>query len=396
MVNSVSIVIPCLNEEASIADVVRAAQTGFANAGIPGEVVVVDNGSDDRSAECAADAGARVVKESKRGYGAAIRKGFSVAQNDILVMADGDLSYDLTKLGEFLAPIRKGTADFVVGNRLDGVHDGAMPMLHQHVGTPVLTWMVRILFGCKALKDSQCGMRAIRKDAYFKLNCMTTGMEFASEMIAKAAIEGLRIAQCDIEYHPRAGESKLRPLRDGWRHLRFLLLYVPSQVILLPLLTLWLISSTVMTMLAVGPLQIRSQQFDVHSMLLLAILNVSSLQVLTGAMTARSYAHLNGFRPDALIAWLYRHIHFRSAVSVSAVWLLLGLAGLLFFGSQFSRSPELFQKPDTTRLLLLCMCLIVNGLQVWLAGYLASVMALPRHMDHLPAEAEDTGMADVE
>ena len=396
MVNSVSIVIPCLNEEASIADVVRAAQTGFANAGIPGEVVVVDNGSDDRSAECAADAGARVVKESKRGYGAAIRKGFSVAQNDILVMADGDLSYDLTKLGEFLAPIRKGTADFVVGNRLDGVHDGAMPMLHQHVGTPVLTWMVRILFGCKALKDSQCGMRAIRKDAYFKLNCMTTGMEFASEMIAKAAIEGLRIAQCDIEYHPRAGESKLRPLRDGWRHLRFLLLYVPSQVILLPLLTLWLISSTVMTMLAVGPLQIRSQQFDVHSMLLLAILNVSSLQVLTGAMTARSYAHLNGFRPDALIAWLYRHLHFGSAVSVSAVWLLLGLAGLLFFGSQFSRSPELFQKPDTTRLLLLCMCLIVNGLQVWLAGYLASVMALPRHMDHLPAEAEDTGMADVE
>ena len=151
-----------------------------------------------------------------------------------------------------------------------------------------------------------------------------------------------------------------------------------------------------MAMLAVGPLQIRSQQFDVHSMLLLAILNVSSLQVLTGAMTARSYAHLNGFRPDALIAWMYRHLHFRSAVSVSAVWLLLGLAGLLFFGSQFSRSPELFQKPDTTRLLLLCMCLIVNGLQVWLAGYLASVMALPRHMDHLPAEAEDTGMADVE
>ena len=327
MSTSVSIVIPCLNEEASIAEVVRAAQAGLDRAGVPGEVIVVDNGSGDRSAERAAEAGARVLRETRRGYGAAIRRGFAASRADILVMADGDLSYDLTKLDAFLAPLLDGSADFVVGNRLDNVHHGAMPKLHQHVGTPVLTWMVRLLFGCKTLKDSQCGFRAIRRVAYERLRCMTTGMEFASEMIAKAAIEGLRIAQRDIEYHPRAGESKLRPLRDGWRHLRFLLLYIPSPAILLPLLTVWLLSATVMVMLAVGPLRIRSQQFDVHSMLFLAILNVASLQILTGAMSARIYAHLNGFRPDALIAWLYRRVHFGSAVVVSAAWLLLGLAG---------------------------------------------------------------------
>lgn len=396
MSTRVSIVIPCLNEEASIAEVVRAAQAGLDRAGVPGEVIVVDNGSGDRSAERAAEAGARVLRETRRGYGAAIRRGFAASRADILVMADGDLSYDLTKLDEFLAPLLDGSADFVVGNRLDNVHRGAMPKLHQHVGTPVLTWMVRLLFGCKTLKDSQCGFRAIRRVAYERLHCMTTGMEFASEMIAKAAIEGLRIAQRDIEYHPRAGESKLRPLRDGWRHLRFLLLYIPSPAILLPLLTVWLLSATVMVMLAVGPLRIRSQQFDVHSMLFLAILNVASLQILTGAMSARIYAHLNGFRPDTLIAWLYRRVHFGSAVVVSAAWLLLGLAGVLFFGSQFSRSPELFQKSDTTRLMLLSLCLIVNGLQVWLAAYLASIMALPRHLDSLPAEAEDTGITDLE
>ncbi len=395
MVCSVSIVIPCLNEEASIADVVRAAQAGLDRAGLPGEVIVVDNGSSDRSSERAAEAGARVVRETRRGYGAAIRRGFAVALHDILVMADGDLSYDLTKLPEFVAPIVDGTADFVVGNRLDGIHHGAMPKLHQHIGTPVLTLMVRFLFGCKTLKDSQCGLRAIRKEAYAKLNCMTTGMEFASEMIAKAALDGLRITQCDIEYHPRAGLSKLRPLRDGWRHLRFLLLYVPSPAILLPLLALWLVTATVLITLSVGPIQIRSQQFNIHSMLLLAILNIASLQVLTGAMTVRIYAHLNGFRPDTIIAWLYRHLHFGSTVAVSAVWLLLGLAGILFFGSQFASSPELFRNTDTTRILLLCMCLIVNGLQIWLASYLASIMALPRHLEHLPTEAETTGMADM-
>jgi glycosyltransferase involved in cell wall biosynthesis len=396
MSDRLSIVIPCLNEEASIADVVRAAQAGIADLGVPGEVIVVDNGSTDRSADRAAAAGARVVHESRRGYGAAIRRGFAAARHEILVMADGDLSYDLTRLRELAAPVIEGAADLVVGNRLDGVHEGAMPRLHRHVGTPALTWMLRLLFGKVSLKDSQCGFRVIRRAAYERLNCLTTGMEFASEMIAKAALADLRIAERDIEYHPRAGESKLRPLRDGWRHLRFLLLYVPSPAILVPLLTVWLITATVMAMLALGPLRIRSQQFDVHSMLMLAILNVASLQILTGAMTARIYAHLNGFRPDALIAWFYRRLHFGSAIAVSAACLLLGLAGLLFFGSQFVRRPELFQRPDTTRLMLLSLCLIVNGLQLWLAGYLASIMALPRHLDALPPEAENTALADVE
>lgn len=389
-------IVPCLNEEASIVQVIEAAQAGLAKLECPGEVIIVDNGSEDRTTRLAAAAGARVVREPRRGYGSAIRKGFAAAIYDILVMADGDLSYDLTKLDELVAPIRAGQADFVVGNRLQGVHQGAMPKLHRHVGTPLLTWFVRILFGCRSVQDSQCGFRAIRKPDYDRLDCMTTGMEFASEMIAKSALAGLRISQCNIEYHPRAGKSKLRPLRDGFRHIRFLMLYIPSYVILLPLLTLWLITAGVLAMLAIGPLQIRSQQLDVHSMLLLAIINVASLQLLTGAMTARIYAHLNGFRPDELIAWLYRHLRFGLAFAVSVVWLLLGLAGILFFSSQVASSPELFQKAGTTRLLLFCMCLVINGLQVWLAGYLASIMALPRHLEHPSPESEATAMADMQ
>lgn len=396
MADSVSIIVPCLNEETSIADVVRAARAGVAKLGIPAEIIVVDNNSEDHTADRALAAGARVVRECRRGYGAAIRKGFASAKHDILVMADGDLSYDLTRIGDIIAPIREGSADFVVGNRLNGIHDGAMPTLHRHVGTPMLTWLVRVLFGCAGLHDSQCGFRAIRKDAFARIHCITTGMEFASEMIANAALAGLRIAQRDIEYHPRAGESKLRPLRDGWRHLRFLLLYVPSPAMIAPLLSLWLVTASLLAMLAVGPVRIRSQQFNVHSMLLLAILNVASLQALTGAMAARIYAHLNGFRPDALIAWLYRRFHLGAAIAISALWLFLGLAGIIFFSSQAASRPELFQKSDTTRLMLLCLCLIVNGLQLWLAGYLASIMALPRHSDRLPAEAEDTGMTELE
>ncbi len=395
MKNSISIIIPCLNEESSIADVVQAARKGLDALDAQGEIIVVDNGSSDRSAERATAAGAKVIKEIKRGYGAAIRKGFSVAENDILVMADGDMSYDLTKLDAMVNPILKGDADLVVGHRLNGVHEGAMPTLHRYVGTPLLTWMMRMLCGCKIVGDSQCGFRAIQKAAYERLHCMTHGMEFASEMIAKAALGGLRIAQCEIEYHPRAGESKLRPVRDGWRHLRFLLLYVPSPVILIPLLLLWLTSAMVVVLLGIGPIQIRGQQFDIHSMLLLAIFNISCLQMMTGAMTARTYAHLNGFRHDPLIAWFYSHLHFGTGVAISAIWLLLGMAGVFWFGSHALHRPHLFQSTDTTRLMLLCMCLIVNGLQIWLASYLASIMALPRHIDHLPPEAENTGIVDL-
>ncbi len=390
----VSVIIPCLNEEASIANAVKAAQAGLAKLHSPGEVVVVDNGSKDRSASLATAAGARVVREDTRGYGAALRKGFAVAKHDILIMADGDMSYDLTRIDEMVAPIRDNTADFVIGNRMNGIHHGAMPKLHQHFGTPFLTWILRMMFGCRTIKDSQCGFRAIRKDSYAKLNCMTTGMEFATEMIIKAIHSNLRIAQRDIEYHCRTGTSKLRPLQDGWRHIRFILLYIPSLAILLPPLLLWVFSTAALSLLLAGPISVRSRQFDLHTMILVAVLNIASMQIMTGGMIARIYAHLNGFRRDALIAWLYSRFHFKSGVIVSAVLLVLGLLGMV--GVVAVGSRVVIMRSDTTRVLLFGMCCFVNGLQLWVASYMTSIMALPRHAELMPPEAEKTGMADME
>ena len=394
MKSGVSVVIPCLNEEASIADVVKAACAGIAKLKCPGEVIVIDNGSEDRSADLAAAAGARVVREDKCGYGSALRKGFAVAKHDIIVMADGDMSYDLTRIDEMVAPICDDRADFVVGNRMKGIHHGAMPKLHQYFGTPILTWVLRLMFGCKAIKDSQCGLRAIRKDAYIRLNCMTTGMEFASEMIIKAILSNLRIGQQDIEYHRRAGVSKLRPLQDGWRHLRFMMLYVPSATILIPPLILWMLSMVALSLLLVGPVSVRSRQFDLHSMVLIALVNVVSMQILTGGMMARIYAHLNGFKRDVLITWFYNHFHFKTGVVASAVILGLGLLGV---GLGIAISPRIgLPNADAARVLLFGMCSVVNGLQLWLASYMTSIMALPRHADQLPPGAENTGMVDVE
>ncbi len=375
MKSGVSVVIPCLNEEDSVADVVKAAKAGFAKLKVPGEVIVVDNASSDRSAERAAAAGARVVLEKRRGYGAAIRRGFASAEYSVLVMADADMSYDLTKLDEMVKPILDNEIDFMIGNRLDGVQEGAMPKLHQHLGTPLLTFLLRILYGCKNIKDSQCGMRAVRRTAYEGLGCVTTGMEFASEMIVKAIQGGLRIRQHDIEYHCRAGVSKLRPLQDGWRHIRFILLYVPSHVILTLPLLIWLLSFTAVAMLLWGPVKIGPKQFDMHSMVLATFINIVSIQVISGGMLSRIYAHLSGFRSDALIVWFYRRFRFKSGSNLSLLLLVAGVLWMLWGASAWLRLER--AGDDALRQLLFGVCCAINGLQIWGTSYMTSIMALP-------------------
>ena len=188
--DGVSVVIPCLNEEASIAQVVDAALAGIAKLGLPGEVVVVDNGSVDRSPELAAEHGARVLTEDERGYGAALRRGFRDARYGIVVMGDGDLTYDFSRLDELVRPILDGAAEFVVGNRMGNIRPGSMPKLHQYVGNPVLSLLLRVMFHTHTVRDAHCGMRAILRSTYRRLRCVTTGMEFASEMIVRAIHNG--------------------------------------------------------------------------------------------------------------------------------------------------------------------------------------------------------------
>src|SRR5919109_836747 len=228
----VSVVIPCLNEEANIERCVQLARSVLADHGIAGEVVVADNASEDRSAELAVAAGARVVHERRRGYGNAYMAGFAAARGRYVVMGDADLTYDFREIPRFLEQLEAG-ARHPVGGRVGNIPPGAMPWLHRYVGNPVLTGILNFFFRT-GVSDAHCGMRALRRDALPRLDLRTTGMEFASEMVIRAAKERLDIRELPIEYHPRGGESKLSSFRDGWRHLRFLLVHSPTWLFILP------------------------------------------------------------------------------------------------------------------------------------------------------------------
>lgn len=229
----VSVVLPCLNEEEGVGPTVREAIAGMANAGVDGEVIVVDNGSTDRSVEEAEAAGARVIGESRRGYGAAHLAGIRAARGDVIVMADADGTYDLVGLGKLLAPLERG-ADMVVGSRLLGeLHPDAMPLLHRYVGTPVITRMLRAITGVR-VSDSQSGYRAFWRDKALGLGLRAPGMEYASEMLLRAGRAGWMIVDVASSYRPRIGESKLNTLGDGWRHLKMLLIMSPHLSLVLP------------------------------------------------------------------------------------------------------------------------------------------------------------------
>src|SRR4051812_9086972 len=228
----VSVVIPCLNEAENIQECVTRAKRVLSDAGINGEVIVADNGSDDGSPELAKKAGALVVHEPRRGYGSAYLAGFAAARGEYVVMADADLTYDWNEIPHFVQKLNEG-ADLVMGDRMDNIHPGAMPWLHRYVGNPVLSGILNLFFRT-GVRDAHCGMRGFRRNVLPKLDLRTTGMEFASEMVIRAAKEKLDIRQIPIEYHPRGGESKLSSFRDGWRHLRFLLVHSPTHLFLVP------------------------------------------------------------------------------------------------------------------------------------------------------------------
>src|ERR1700730_10258580 len=228
----VSVVIPCLNEAENIESCVAAALEALELMGVPGEVVVADNNSDDDSAQIAERAGARVVVERRRGYGSAYMAGFAASRGHYIVMADADLTYDFGEIPRFVAALEEG-AEMVIGDRMDNIQPGAMPWLHRYVGNPILTGLLNLFFST-GISDAHCGMRAVRREVLPRLDLRTTGMEFASEMVIRASKENLKIAEFPIEYHPRGGESKLSSFRDGWRHLRFLLVHSPHHLFIGP------------------------------------------------------------------------------------------------------------------------------------------------------------------
>src|SRR4051812_41329528 len=260
----VSVVIPCLNEAANIERCVAWARTTLAEHGIPGEVVVADNDSEDDSAALASAAGARVVHERRRGYGNAYMAGFAAARGTYVVMADADLTYDFGDIPRFLGELEAG-ADLVMGDRMDGIQPGAMPWLHRYVGNPLLSGTLNLFFKT-GVRDAHCGMRALRRDTLAALDLRTTGMEFASEMVIRAAKADLTIRQIPIDYHPRGGTSKLSSFRDGWRHLRFLLVHSPTHLFVIPgavMLLLGLLAGLV----SLSRIELLGREWQLHSMI---------------------------------------------------------------------------------------------------------------------------------
>ena len=228
----VSVVIPCLNEEENITQVVTHALSVLEREGLAGEVIVADNGSTDGSAELAAAAGARVVSEPRRGYGSAYLAGFAAAQGAYIVMGDADLTYDFDEIPRFVAMLDDG-AQLVMGDRMDNIEPGAMHWLNRYIGNPVLSGTLNLFFKT-GIRDAHCGMRGLRRDILPRLDLRTTGMEFASEMVIRASKEHLDIREFPINYHPRGGETKVSRVRDGWRHLRYLLVHSPTHLFMVP------------------------------------------------------------------------------------------------------------------------------------------------------------------
>lgn len=315
---------PCLDEAETLATCVEKALRGLAELGIEGEVLVADNGSTDGSQEIAAAAGARVVPVPTRGYGAALAGGIAVARGRFVIMGDADDSYDWSNLGPLVAALREG-ADLVMGCRLPKgggtILPGAMPFLHRWLGNPGLSFVGRVLFGCP-VTDFHCGLRGFRRNRMRELDLRTTGMEFASEMVIKATLHGLRIAEVPITLHPdgRSRPPHLRTWRDGWRHLRFMLLFAPHWLFTLPGGLAMLLGGAGFLAVLPGPLFIGGVGLDVHSMLVFAFAALLGLQLVCFGLSARVFAIREGLLPDD--PWLLGILR-RWTLEVG---LLLGLA----------------------------------------------------------------------
>jgi len=369
----VSVVIPCLNEAQTIERCVLSAREVLEEHGIPGEVVVVDNGSDDGSPKLAQRAGARVVHESRRGYGSAYLAGFSAARGDRIVMADADLTYDFNEIPRFLEKLDDG-AEMVIGNRMAKIHPGAMPWLHRYIGNPLLTGILNLFYRA-GVRDAHCGMRAVRRDVLPRLDLQTTGMEFASEMVIRAAKEDLRIAQLPIEYHPREGESKLSTWRDGWRHLRFLLVHSPTYLFLIPGAFLTLLGFLVL-LTVLARVDVFGRQWDVHAMIGGAMLTVVGTQVLALGLSARAYGvYVLGER-DAWFDRLRPRVRLEHGLLAGAAIFVAGLAlGGVIVGKWIERGGGQLSE---ARLGLLAATLVIVGIQVFFASFLLSILGLRR------------------
>jgi len=362
----VSVVIPCLNEEEGIVAVVEQAFAALRAGGLDGEVVVADNASEDRSAELARSAGARVVSEPRRGYGSAYLAGLAAAEGRFVVMADADGTYPLDRLPEFVSRLRDG-ADMVVGNRFAGtIHPGAMPWPNRYIGNPILSGMLNLLFR-SGVRDAHCGLRAVRKDALPKLKLSSTGMEFASEMVIKAGKQRLRVDEIAIDYHPRIGESKLARVSDAWRHVRFMLVHSPTFLFLLP--GGLAMAGGLAGLIPLAALRHLNEKWTGVA-IALAILAIVGQGVIQLGLYARTYAVVFLGEHDPALERSWRRFRLEHGLAGGGILLAVGIA--LTAISFFDGVPD-------PRLGLLGLTLVAVAAQGVFGAFFLSILGLSEH-----------------
>src|SRR5213080_3351555 len=375
----VSVVIPCLNEANSLAYCVDKARKALQEAGLSGEVVVADNGSTDGSIEIAEEHGARVIRVTQRGYGAALRAGIAGARGPFIIMGDADDSYDFSDVPRFVEKLREGN-DMVMGNRFRGeIKPGAMPPLHKYFGNPGLTAVLNTLFHVH-IGDSYCGMRGFTRALYDRLDVRSSGMEFALEMIIKSAQIGARITEIPIVLWPdkRGRPPHLRSFRDGWRSLRFMLLYAPNWLFLLPGAALVAVGLSLVFWLLPGPRQISPHVIlDVHTMIFGVIFTLLGVQTLSIGAFAKLFSYAERFdRGSVSLKRVLKRVTLETGLLVGCSLFLMGLAGCVWVTWQWAASD--FGELHEVRQVLFWSMWLFLGLQVIFAAFFLSMLGISR------------------
>ncbi|MDX6499407.1 MAG: hypothetical protein QOG23_2667 [Blastocatellia bacterium] len=376
-----SIVMPCLNEAETLATCIRKAKSSLKTLNVAGEVIIADNGSTDGSQAIATQMGARVVTVETKGYGSALMGGIAAARGKYIIMGDADDSYDFANLEPFFDKLQAGY-DLVMGNRFaGGIQPRAMPRLHRYLGNPVLTGMGRLFFHSPC-GDFHCGLRGFSKAAIQKLDLRTTGMEFATETVVKATMYKLRIAEVPTTLAP-AGRSRsphLRSWRDGWRHLRFMLLYSPRWLFLYQGLVLMVLGTFVSGLLILGPRQLGGITFDVHTLLYSAMAIVIGFQTVVFAVFTKVFATTQGLLPEDLrLNKLFHYIKLETGLLVGSLLLAGGLVLSVYaFSSWRAELYGPLNPSQTLRLVIPAVTLMMLGLQTILSSFFLSILGLKR------------------
>jgi glycosyltransferase involved in cell wall biosynthesis len=375
----VSVVIPCLNEANSLLFCVLKAQDAFRQADLRGEVIVADNGSTDGSIEIAESNGARVVQVSERGYGAALKSGIAAARGSYIIMGDADDSYDFSEVPSFVTKLRQGF-DLVLGNRFQGeIKPGAMPLLHKYFGNPGLTWLVNVFFGA-GVGDSYCGMRGFTQALYQKLDLRSTGMEFALEFVIKATQIGARISEIPIILWPdkRGRPPHLRSFRDGWRSLRFMLLYAPNWLFVVPGGTLIVLGLILVFWLLTGPRRVTPRiTLDTQTMIFGVIFTLLGSQILSIGAFAKVFSYSSRFdRGTISLNRSLKRVTLEAGLTLGGILFLAGFSGCAWitWGWAASGFGPLYQ----IRQILFWSMWLFLGIQIIFASFFLSMLGISR------------------